>query len=419
MNELTPEHDARQSRSIERAKSVSQALTDAARRARFSSRSRGASLSTTSARRRAGAMRLIRLILLGLIIVVPNVAAFAYYGFTASDQYEAEAKFTVSSGAIPKMDDLGSVSGLPPITLVQDTMIVASYIESQPLVESLQDAIGLRQLYSSKNIDFLSRFDERKPIEKFLTYWNKQTSAAVTVQSGIITLRVRAFSAQDAQRIAATVIAKCDTMVNQLNDRMYRDTVAASEKDLDLAGEMLKTSRVNYEKARNEEGIVDVDQTSTTLNTLLTDLQGQLLKVQSDFTTRSAYLSAQAPQMRMLKEKMSSLKAQIADLQAKTTTTPQDGGDEALSQKLSRFANLELEQKIAEKRYSEASSGLNMARVISERKMLYLHEVVSPALPEEARYPRRLLNIGLIFLGSIFAWIVCINLASVLRNRFS
>lgn len=152
---------------------------------------------------------------------------------------------------------------------------------------------------------------------------------------------------------------------------------------------------------------------------ILGELQGQLLKAQSDYSIRSAYVSPKAPQLRITAQKIQSLQEQIKNVQAQITAAQESGNDYALSQKLSRFANLELEQKIAEKRYADASTSLNMARIYSERKMLYLHIIETPAQAEEPRYPRRWLNVGMIFLGSILTFLACMGVAGVLQRRMS
>lgn len=416
MNDIQTEFDDRQSRSVERVRSVSKALADASRRARFSNRSKQAFQGAQGLRRRARE-RAIRWILFVLIVVLPNAASIGYFGFTASNQYESIAKFTVSSGALPKMDDLGSATGLPPLAIMQDTMILVSYAESQTLVTKLQEAIDLRKYYTSDSIDYFSRFNPALPIEKFTAYWNRHSSAAVSMPSGIVTLRVRAFSAADAKAIATAAVEQCEAMINQLNERMFKDTVAASERDLTLAGEALKNTRVAYEKARNSEGVFDVKEESKNLGTLLTQLETQLLKMQSEYATRSAYIAADAPQMRLATQRIASLKEQVKAVQGRITSMQQEGDSGALSQKLSRFANLDLEQKIAEKRYALASTSLNMARVYSERKMLYLHTIELPVEAEEPRYPRRWLNIGLVLLGSMLAWFLCAWLVVTLRRR--
>jgi capsular polysaccharide transport system permease protein len=57
--------------------------------------------------------------------------------------------------------------------------------------------------------------------------------------------------------------------------------------------------------------------------------------------------------------------------------------------------------------------------MMSERRMLYLHEVVAPALPEDAKYPRRLLNIGMTILGSLLAWAATVGALHFVRNHMA
>src|SRR5262249_48605821 len=96
---------ARSLRAMERAQAVSRALTDAARRARFSSRARGAySGGSFAARRGAKVIRALTIALFVLAVAVPNLVSIVYFGLLASDQFVSEAKFTISSAAIPKMD---------------------------------------------------------------------------------------------------------------------------------------------------------------------------------------------------------------------------------------------------------------------------------------------------------------------------
>ena len=51
----------------------------------------------------------------------PSAIAAVYYAFIASDQYVAEAKFTVNGGEPPSADAIGSFTGIPAIAIVQYT----------------------------------------------------------------------------------------------------------------------------------------------------------------------------------------------------------------------------------------------------------------------------------------------------------
>jgi len=409
---------------LDRAQAVSKALTDAARRARFSVRARGA-YRGGSFEARAGSkiMRMLTKALFVVMVAVPAIVVSVYYGLIASDQYVSEAKFTVSSGAIPKMDGLGSVTGVPPMLIVQDTQVVTSYISSRAMVEQLDRTVGLRDIYGSDSIDWWSRFRKGKPIEKFTDYWEKMSEASISFPSGIVTLAVRAFTPEDAKRIADAVIAQSENLINNMNDRMRRDTVLASERDMQQASQDLGKARMAMEYERNAEGLIDVGQTNKALSDLSAGLQGDLLKAQQQYQTELRYVTADAPQMKVLSSRISAMQAQLDQLKAQLTSQTEQNvsatADKALSGKMTKFSEYDLEERIAEKRYEVAVASVEAARMMSERRMLYLHEIVEPALPEEAKYPKRWLTIGMTILASLIAWGVTVGAMSFVRNHMA
>jgi capsular polysaccharide transport system permease protein len=424
MDESPKSPHLRKANALERAEAVSRFLAEAARRARFSARARGAyQKSSFAARRGAKAMRIAFLVLFVAMVAIPNLVGGVYYGLLASNQYVSEAKFTVSSAAIPKLDGLGSVTGLPQMMIFQDTMIIAEFIESRAIVELLERQIDLRERYGSDRIDWWARFDKSKPIEKFTAYWKKMATAAVAFPSGIVTLTVRAFSPADAKAIADKVVANCEQMVNDLNERMRQDTVRASEQDLARAAERLKVARLNLERARNAEGLIDVRQTSKSQSDVLSAVEVELLKYQQEYLTQSRYVDESAPQLRVLKRRIESLEKQVAERKAQITAREEQGLDalakKTLSGKMTTFANLDLEHKIAETRYEIASASLDGARLMSERKLLYLHQIESPALPEDSRYPRRGLYLGVLLAATLAVYGITVGLIAFVRNHMA
>jgi capsular polysaccharide transport system permease protein len=419
-----PTHFTPSARALERAHAVSQALTDAARRARFSMRARGAYQGGSfRARRGAKLLRVLFIALFVVMVAVPDLAVTIYFGLIASDQYVSEAKFTVSSAAIPKMDGVGSVTGVPPILIVQDTQVVTSYIQSRAMVERLESQVGLRDSYTLESIDWWARFRKNKPIEKFVDYWEKMSGTSIAFPSGIVTLTVRAFSPEDAKRIADAVVRLSENLINDLNERMRRDTVLAAEKDMQRAAQQLGHARSDMELARNAEGLLDVDQTNKAFTELIAGVEGDLLKAEQDYQTQGRYVTEAAPQMRFLKAKITALQSQVEDLKAQLTSQNEKGAsamaEKALSGKMTKFAELDLKQRITEKQYALSVAAREVAGILSERRMLYLHEIIAPALPEESKYPKRWLMVVMTYVGSLIGWSAIVGAMAFVRNHMA
>ena len=402
---------------LERARVRSQALADAARRARFSTRSRRALASGGfQARRGAQAMRIFRTASFILLVLAPSVAAAVYYGLIASNQYVAEAQFTVMGGEIPPPDGIASMTGIPAAAIIQDTQIVTNYIESRAAVEKLESSVGLRRVYSDKDIDFWARFNPSKPIEKLVSYWRWMSSVSIIMPAGIVDFKVRAFSPEVARSLGENVLMLSEQLINDLNSRMNSDAVRDAEQELQRTAERLGAARGALEKARNDQGVLDAVKSADALNKLITDLRGQLAKMQQEYDAQLHSVLATAPQMQTLKARIDAAQTQVAELESKLTATDASEASRTLSNSMTKFAELDLESQIAERLYAGAAASLELAQLTAEHKLMYLNTFVNPVAPQEPRYPKRLLYTAAVVAGSLAAWGALIGGVTAARN---
>jgi len=403
---------------LERARYVSQALSDAARRARFSAKSRRhLSGGGFAARKGAVAFRWMTIITFWLMVCVPGAIVVGYYAFFASDQYRVEVQFTVAGGEPIMADGLTAITGIPSITIIQDVQIVTNFLQSRAALEKIQAKVDIRSKYSGDDVDWFARFNAKKPIEKFLRYWQSMISVGIKMPGGIVDFRVRAFSPEDARAIAQAAIEVSEELVNDLNLRQNNDAMRNAEQDVERASKRLMQARIALEEARNSAGILDVSATIDSLNTLINELRSGVLKMQQEYQTQLRVVSDAAPQMRNLRSRIETTNAQIAELEARLTSTRRSAGaDNTLALSMTRFAVLDLERQIAERLYAGAVSTMEVARLTAERKRMYLNTFVQPSLPQEAQYPRRILFSTAILAGLLALWGLLVGLASVVRN---
>ncbi len=136
-------------------------------------------------------------VLFVICFVLPALAGAIYYGLIASDRYVTEARFAIrpAIGSAEKAtpDSVGTNAGVPQQMIAQDTLITYSYILSRPMVETIEKQLPVREWFGRDSIDFLSRFDADKPVEKFIKYWKQRVEVDVESSSGIMSLWVEAF----------------------------------------------------------------------------------------------------------------------------------------------------------------------------------------------------------------------------------
>lgn len=406
----------------ERARAMSQALADAARRVRFARYKTTLSAGGFEARRGYRAMRIFILISFLLVVVFPSICASFYYGFLASDQYAVEAQFTVMGGEVQaSTDGFGAVTGIPLLAIIQDTQIIANYISSRAIVEELQKVAGFQSAYEDKSIDWLARLPANRPIEKIVRYWKQMSSVSISMPSGIVHVEIRAFDPAATARIGGAVIDLSEKLVNELNARTNSDMVKNTQLELERAADRLAKARANLEQARNDEGILDATRAAETLNKLITEAKASLLSLQQERATQLKYVQETSPQMRVLTSRIDAVRGQIQDLEGKLTSASAQavnvGGP--LSNSITKFAILDLERQIAERLYAGSAAALEIARITAERKAMYLNTFVWPVEPQYPLYPKRTLMTALIILGALGTWGILVGLVALARNHMA
>ena len=372
--EIFPSPDAPSSHLV-RARNISLALSEAARVARFAPRAKGNFVSGGfQARRGAGVMRLAVIGSLLVCVVLPSLSSAFYYAFLASDQYVSQARFSVTVNQAPQLDTIGALTGLASAAIIRDTQIVTSYIASRAAVDALSQRIDLRRRYSDPRYDFAARSDPSMPIEKFVRYWNGMVSTSISMPAGIVELSVKAFTPDDARLIARTVIELSEELINEQNDRINHDAMTNALAELQRSSVRLANARAALEKARNESGVIDAEKSNDALNLLLTETRGKLIALQQEYATKSKLISPSMPQMRVLKERIEGLSNQIAEIEGTVTSSKQ--GASSLSSTMTRLSELELEKQISERLFAGASANLEVARLLSEQKQMYINTFV-------------------------------------------
>ena len=426
-NQLELEDDPRDrpatGTTLERIRAVSLALSDAARRSRVSNRSRHSGYGGGFQARRG--QRLVRVLLLtsfALLVVLPTAGAALYlFGF-ASNQYVSEAQFTVTTSESPVPDGMASVTGMPALAVIQDTQIVVNYIQSRAAIEKLDKAVALRALYARTEADWLARAEKDEAIERFVKYWKSMSSAAILMPAGIIELKIRAFTPQDARSIADAALEACEQMVNDLNARADRDAVTNAETEVNRASQRVAKALAVLETARNDAGMVETKKSEEALESLVKDSRTHLLSLQGQYDASLKYVSADAPQMRELNTRIDVTRRQLRDIESKLTSGPAVAGetrDKTVAEAMTEFDELDLERKVAEKIYATAASALEAARMNAENRQLYFKTFVYPSTPEESLYPRRGLLTVLVAAGGFLIWALLGGIGVLVRNNMA
>lgn len=342
----------------------------------------------------------IKLISFILIVVIPFIASVIYFGFIASDQYTAEARFAVRSVVQGGSGDNPEGSVLNMQAASQDAYVVTSFIHSAEVLKRISDKIDYRAIFARNGADFLSRFSLKGANEDFLKYWDKQVTSYIDGPSGIITLKVQTFNPEDSVKLASLILEESETLVNQLSDRARNDLVKSVQADVQRAGKAYGDTLAALNQFQNQSGLLSPADQAQQSGKLLTGLLGQKLELETRLFVARQSSAEESPAYQQLNSALQSIDNQITALRAQLTGPE----NQSIATALVKFSELETNRLVAEKLYESARRNYDAAVTEAMRKSVYLAVFVHPSLPQEALYPLRIASPLMILLGLIVFW---------------
>jgi capsular polysaccharide transport system permease protein len=129
------------------------------------------------------------------------------------------------------------------------------------------------------------------------------------------------------------------------------------------------------------------------------------VRADTTLATLKQFMTADAPALKLLEARIGSLKAQQNAVESETTETARTR-DQALSQLMGSYEELESERHFAETAYQHALEALDRARMNADRQQIYIADFVPPSMPEESLYPRRWRSLGIVLLAAFVVWAI-------------
>lgn len=359
----------------------------------------------TPAVRRAGTGRRLQIAVFLLVVVLPTVLAGFYYGFVASNQYVTDVQFGVRS-ADAQRNDASSMfqTSSPASQIALQSNIVVQYIKSREAVEAVNEKVDLRKAFANPSSDFLSRLDPATSIEGLVDYWRGKVEPFFDLTTGIVSVRVRAFTPQDALKIGNEIVTLSEKLSDELSKRARTDFVKFAQNQVDEASSRLTRIRESLLQFRNEGQTLDPTKEGDVARQGIGKLREELARVQTDMTTARARLGENSPTMIALKDRQAALQQQIQGAERSLAGTDRQLRS-PLSENIRGYEALETDRQVAQKFYESALESLQRAQFEAARQAMYLEVFVRPALAEQSVYPRRFVSTLIVALSAFGVWI--------------
>jgi capsular polysaccharide transport system permease protein len=337
------------------------------------------------------------------VVVFPTLIAVVYFGFIAHDVYVSESHFVVRDQQHQTAGGLGTLLQGAGLSQGHDEAYsVQDFLSSRDALTLLDNRFHLAHSYGLAEIDWPNRFPGPGGDDSFeglLLYYRKHVvTAEFDATSSIMTLTVRAFSAEDAYRIDAALLEMSEDFVNRLNQRARSDLMTFAVADVaDAEREAREAVRAesNY---RNASSVFDPEKQSALQLAQIGKLQEELIATRNRIADVRA-VAADNPQLAVLRRQGRVLQDAIDAETAKVA-----GGERSLSSKSADYESVELQREYADKRLEIALTSLQEARENAMKQQLYVEGIARPNRPDIAIEPKRARDVAATFLLCLVIW---------------
>lgn len=339
-----------------------------------------------------------------VVVGLPTLVALLYWGLIATPRYVSEAHFIVRKTEEARPNNLGLVlQGVGLSAGVTDSFVVQEYMSSRGAADALDAHFDLEKVFSRNGADLFSRYPgpfgqpseeaRFKALKRFVTVGYNATS-------GITTLRVQAFTPQDARAMNLALLGSGEELVNRLNERSAADAIAEAQQAVVEATARRAEIQQQMTAFRNRERFIDPQVAAAESTQLISGLLSTLAQLRAEYA-QVQQSAPDSPQLPTIRSRIAAYEAQVAQERAKLV-----GQESSLVPKISAYEGLVLQGELADRALTEASSALLTAHQDARRQKLYLDRIVEPNLPDRATQPQRLRAILIVFLSSLMIFLL-------------
>lgn len=374
----------------------------------------GAIRGTTSAKqiRRARAKRL--LLSFAIWVGLPTLCAIIYYGFWATPQYESTAVFTVQSnkGSAGSLDGLSAL--LPGVSSSpRDAMLVREFALSRTMLDHVEKNNGFVEHFRDPSADYFARLSSDASREALFDFYLDHVELQYKSDSGSMSLTVRAFSADMAQKLSQSIIDASEEMVNEMSERARNDRMGFASTHVKSAEDRLAKARKAIVELQMEGKEISPEKSASAVLGVRAQLESELASAKAELSALRSIMTAQAPKVLAMRQKVRSLQGQVAAQNKRLV----NAGGESINSSIAEFEPLLFEKEVAQRAFETALRSQELAQTEVLREQRYLVTISAPSLPDNATRPRRLWGIATVFFISLVLMAVIGMLSGAVREH--
>jgi capsular polysaccharide transport system permease protein len=344
------------------------------------------------------------------------VAAVMYWGLLASDRYVSEAHVIIQQIDSPagKGLDISSMIGMSGGSTRADQMFLRDHLLSVDMLAKLDSQLGLREHYSDRRYDMLSRlWSQDISQEWFHSYYLRRIGVALDENAGVLIVRAEAFTPEKAHEITSLLVEEGERYMNQMAHRLAQEQVTFIEKQVEQTSERVIKARQAVLTFQNERNLVSPQGTAEALFAIISQLEGRLIALKTQRDSLLGYQQAQSPAVVDLDLQIAAVSKQIAREQARLTSSQR----QTLNRIVEEYQRLEMNAEFAREMYKAGLTALEKQRVEAGRMLKMVSVLQYPTHPQYPLEPRRTYNTAVFILTTLLVAGILTLLKVIIRDH--
>lgn len=343
-------------------------------------------------------------------ILAVSLGYIAYF-LLASDRYVSTATIIVqntdsvaTSGL--NFSILGNSSGAG--VSLPDQMLLQEHLLSIDMLKKLDKKLDLRSHYSSSDKDVASRmWFKDASIEWFHRHFLNRVSIKFDEMTGVLRIQTEAYSPVMAREITENLVKEGERYMNEMSHALARAQVRFLETQVAAAQDKVKDARDELVAFQNRKGGASPKSAVNSLETIITKLQEQRARLQTQLASLPPTLDKQHGTRRSLTQSLAAVQEQIDAEEKKLASA----SGPALNSLMGEEARLEEEVRMMQDLYKNALICLEKGRMDAARTLKLVAVLQSPSEPEYAWHPRRMYGVTV----TLILTLVALGIANMLK----
>jgi capsular polysaccharide transport system permease protein len=341
-----------------------------------------------------------------LVYVLVPFSLIAFYQLLwMSPRYESRSEVIIQQpDNVSTLDPtLAMLSGLGVSTGNSDTKLVQKFINSNDMLNYLEQKMNLKSHYENKNIDFYSRLSDDATDEEYLKYYQQHIGVIVEELSGIISINVQAFEPEFSQKLAEEIVNRAEWFINNISQNLAKKQLKFVEGEYKIAQKNLSDAKAKLLEFQKNYRLLDPEADGIAFQQITYQLEGQLAAKKAELNSMLNSMTESAPQVVALRSQIQALKDQLkiernrlskTSIELKSNSLKTDiKSPLSINEIISKFTNLKIALEQALQAYASSKISMEKSRIEAYRQIKYLVVVQKPTKPDDYAYPQITYNL--------------------------